>query len=94
MHILRLSRRIADRDSLTKVRNAVAVFNREKVHFAISLGDLKDTDASLGCTKSNVVPSTDCVNRTVGFLKTIEAELAEFTGSRFHILGNHDVDIL
>ena len=70
------------------------VFNREKVGFAISLGDLKDTDAAMGCTKPNTGPSADCVNRTVGFLKTIEAELAEFAGSRFHILGNHDVDIL
>ena len=34
------------------------------------------------------------VDRTVGFLTTIEAELAAFHGSRFHILGNHDVDIL
>eukprot|EP00037_Helgoeca_nana_P018828 m.181856 g.181856 ORF g.181856 m.181856 type:complete len:522 (+) comp24609_c0_seq1:47-1612(+) len=83
------------RDSVDKVKAAVDTFNAAgSTDFIISLGDLKDTDASRGCDTPNVPASPACVNLTIGFLKTIEGVLAGFNGPRHHLLGNHDVDIL
>eukprot|EP00038_Savillea_parva_P008850 m.179598 g.179598 ORF g.179598 m.179598 type:complete len:507 (-) comp14803_c0_seq1:206-1726(-) len=82
------------RDSIPKMRAATTTFNGANLDFIISLGDLKDTDATKGCTKPNVAPSSECVNLTVGFLHDIDAAMAAFDGPRFHLLGNHDVDIL
>jgi hypothetical protein len=81
------------RDSLPKVQEAVAAMNRadEPVDFMIELGDFKDTDVSKHCDKQ---PSPSCVNLTVGFLRQIEGALSAYPGPKFHVLGNHDVDIL
>ena len=79
------------RDSLPKVQAAVATMQQEKVDFMIELGDFKDTDVSQHCDKD---PSPACVNLTVGFLRRIEAAMAVYEGPKYHILGNHDVDIL
>lgn len=60
--------------------------------FMIELGDFKDTDVSQHCDKN---PSPHCVNITVGFLSAIETAFYEgFSGPHYHVLGNHDVDIL
>lgn len=80
------------RDSLPKLRQASRDIRAAAADFVIELGDFKDTDASQGCDKQ---ASPHCVNITVGFLRQIEGVLAEgFDGPRFHVLGNHDVDIL
>ena len=68
------------RDSVMKLEEAVAVFNREGVDFEIELGDFKD----LGPTKAD----------TVGYLDRIERAFAGFRGPRYHVLGNHDFDAL
>eukprot|EP00041_Stephanoeca_diplocostata_P017418 m.350198 g.350198 ORF g.350198 m.350198 type:complete len:175 (-) comp20692_c0_seq24:1874-2398(-) len=63
-----------------------------KADFMIELGDFKDTDVSQHCDKN---PSPHCVNITVEFLSKIESVFYEsFTGPHYHVLGNHDVDIL
>ena len=68
------------RDSVAKLTEAVAVFNREGVDFEIELGDFKD----LGPTKAE----------TLGYLDRIEGVFAKFGGPRYHVLGNHDFDAL
>jgi len=70
------------RDSIAKLRDAVSTFTNQNVDFIIELGDFKDKDEH------------DSVNTTIGFLADIETELTDFKGARFHVLGNHDVDIL
>ena len=47
-----------------------------------------------GCAKAGAPPSAHCTNITVGFLRSIEDAMAAYAGPRFHLLGNHDVDIL
>jgi hypothetical protein len=79
------------RDSLPKVQAAVATMRSSKVDFMIELGDFKDTDVSQHCDKD---PSPACIGLTVGFLRRIESAMAVYTGPKYHILGNHDVDIL
>ena len=68
------------RESVAKLAEAVAVFNREKVDFEIELGDFKD----LGPTKAE----------TLGYLDRIERTFAGFAGPRYHVFGNHDFDAL
>ena len=68
------------RDSVMKLEEAVAVFNKEGVDFEIELGDFKD----LGPTKGD----------TVAYLDRIEKSFAAFRGPRYHVLGNHDFDAL
>ena len=80
------------RDSLPKVAQAVKDVSAEKADFMIELGDFKDTDVSQHCDKD---PSPHCVNITVGFLRKIESEMHDgFRGPKYHVLGNHDVDVL
>lgn len=85
------------RDSLPKVAAAVKTFSAgtegNATDFMIELGDFKDTDASKGC--GNAAPPTQiCTVLTIGFLQTIEKAMSVFQGPRFHVVGNHDVDIL
>ena len=68
------------RESLSKLAEAVAVFNRENVDFEIELGDFKDR----GPTKAE----------TLGYLDRIERTFAGFVGPRYHVFGNHDFDLL
>ena len=65
------------RDSLTKVRQAVARFNAAEASLAIELGDFVDA-----------APEVDT---EVEYLKTIDAEYAKFHGDRHYVLGNHCV---
>jgi len=68
------------RDSLAKVQQAVHALNKHKAQRLINLGDLIDSGASL--------------EKEVGHLKTIEAQLAKFRGPRNYVLGNHCVSAL
>ena len=68
------------RESCAKLAEAVAVFNRERPDFAIELGDFKDQ----GRDKAE----------TLSFLERIEGVFAGFAGPRYHVLGNHDMDLL
>jgi hypothetical protein len=68
------------RDGLAKLKQATAQFNSMSTDFVIELGDFKDTDQN----EAN----------TLGYIDDIEKGLAEFDGPRYHVLGNHDVDIL
>ena len=80
------------RDSLPKVQHAVAHFDALKADFLIELGDFKDTDASQ--CEGHGLATPHCVNLTLSFLRTIEAAMGAFPRPRFHLLGNHDVDVL
>jgi hypothetical protein len=79
------------RDSLPKVKDAVAAISAAKADFMIELGDFKDTVCP-GANKGTV--PANCTTKTVGFIDTIEGAMAQFGGPRFHVLGNHDVDVL
>ncbi|MDN5213725.1 metallophosphoesterase [Fulvivirgaceae bacterium BMA12] len=68
------------RDSLEKMRVCIDVFNKEKIDFAIHLGDFKDQDPNKR------------TEDTLSYLKAIETVFARFKGPRFHCVGNHDVD--
>ena len=70
------------RDSIAKMREAVAEFQRADLDFIIELGDMKDTTA-----RSEPVP-------TLRFLDDIEREFSAFRGPCYHVLGNHDMDCL
>jgi predicted phosphodiesterase len=68
------------RESTAKMAECVALMNDEKVDFVVELGDFKDQD----------VPAVE--RKTLEYLETIEGVLAEFSGPRYHVLGNHDLD--
>lgn len=70
------------RDSVEKMREAIAEFNRAEVDFVIELGDLKDMDAA----------ATPLL--TLRYLDDIERELRAFRGPLYHVLGNHDMDCI
>ncbi|MEQ2007339.1 MAG: alkaline phosphatase [Limisphaerales bacterium] len=65
------------RESLGKVRAAVARFNEAKTDFAVELGDFIDEATT--------------VEGEIAHLKTIEAEFSKFHGPRHYVLGNHCV---
>jgi alkaline phosphatase len=66
--------------SLDKVRAAVNVFNEQRCHFAIELGDFKEDGEDR--------------QGTLGYLDTIEKAFQGFNGPRYHVLGNHEMDRL
>ncbi|OGV54392.1 MAG: hypothetical protein A2X45_05600 [Lentisphaerae bacterium GWF2_50_93] len=68
------------RESTSKMAECVEKMNQEKVSFLVELGDFKDQGK----------PASE--EKTLAFLKTIEAEFAKFAGPRYHVLGNHDQD--
>ena len=70
------------RDSMEKLREAIAEFNRTEVDFIIELGDMKDTTVD------------SAAEPTIGFLEDIEREYQSFKGPAYHVLGNHDMDCL
>jgi len=70
------------RESDRKLAECVSVMNERRVDFLVELGDFKDQDQK---------PQEA---RTLGFLRHIESVLARFTGPRYHVIGNHDVDSL
>lgn len=68
------------RSSLPKMAECVALMNDVKVDFLIHLGDFKDQ-------------STPALEEdTLKYLETIETVFGQFTGPRYHVLGNHDMD--
>ncbi len=69
-------------EGLDKLKEVVDLFNEENVDFAIETGDFKDQHE----------PPVE--KDTLSFLKAIEAEFSKFHGSRYHVLGNHDMDSL
>ncbi len=70
------------RDSAVKLAACVKAMNDERVQFLVELGDFKD---------QNTPPEEA---RTLGYLRTIESEMARFDGPRYHVIGNHDTDSL
>ncbi len=70
------------RESLAKLKECVALMNREKPDFLMELGDFKDQDDISDEAK------------TLGYLRKIESVFAGFAGPGYHLLGNHDVDSL
>jgi len=82
------------RDSLPKMREALQTISDANADFQIELGDFKDMDASQHCAGQDS-PSDQCINTTTGFLRKIEEEMLQgFEGPKYHVFGNHDVDIL
>lgn len=68
------------RESIAKVEEAVALFNQEGVPLAVHIGDFKDED-----------PEPE-ERKTLQYVKQLEHTFAAFQGSRYHVLGNHDLD--
>jgi predicted phosphodiesterase len=68
------------RQSLVKTKEAIDQMNREKLDFAIELGDFKDMDA------------TPNEANTLKYLSGIESVFQQFNGPTHHVLGNHDMD--
>jgi len=68
------------RESLDKLRDCVELMNAEEVDFLIELGDFKDQGR----------PPAE--QDTLLYLETVEKVFRQFTGPRYHVLGNHDVD--
>lgn len=68
----------AFRQSLTKLRAAVDLFNAKKLPFAIELGDFIDRRKS------------DGQEQCIAYLQEAEAEFSRFHGARYHVPGNHD----
>lgn len=79
------------RDSLPKVQEATQAIIASDADFMIELGDFKDTVCP-GVNKGTV--PANCTDKTVGFIDTIDGAMAAFKKPRFHVLGNHDVDVL
>ena len=70
-------------ESVAKVREAVATFDRAHVWFLAELGDLL-ADATPETSEAYLLATLD----------TIERELRRFDGPTYHVLGNHDLDNL
>jgi predicted MPP superfamily phosphohydrolase len=68
------------RESSAKLAECVRFMNEQKVDFLVELGDFKDQGK----------PPDEAA--TLGYLRKIEDVFRGFTGPRFHVLGNHDVD--
>ena len=86
-------------DSIPKMRQAladIAPASGNNLSFIIEMGDYKDVDASLCPAIKTPTPSYACVDAALDFLRVIESEFVEAAGAveRYHLLGNHDVDVL
>jgi predicted phosphodiesterase len=68
--------------SLDKLNECIDTMNKYKVDFLVELGDFKD--------KSQ--PEDE--QKTLGFLKQVEEVYSQFNGNHYHVLGNHDEDII
>ncbi len=69
-------------ESLDKIAECVELMNKQEVNFLVELGDFKDQDE----------PPVEA--NTITYLQAVEAALQRFTGSTYHVLGNHDMDSL
>ena len=70
----------AYRETLSKLRECVAVMESERPSFLIELGDFKDE----GSDKAS----------TIEYLDRVESVFSRFPGPRYHVLGNHDFDLI
>jgi DNA repair exonuclease SbcCD nuclease subunit len=70
------------RESIAKLTECVELMNDKKVAFLVETGDFKDQDTP---------PKEE---RTLAYLKKIEAVFQKFNGPTYHALGNHDLDSL
>ena len=68
------------REAAKRLADAVIAFNTLGLDFVVELGDLKDNSGD--------------VAGTLSALGRIEAVFAAFDGPRYHVLGNHDMDVL
>ena len=68
------------RESLGKLSEAAAQFEKEKVSFVVELGDLID--------------AADSVETEQRYLRTINREFSAISKDRHYVLGNHCVDTL
>jgi predicted phosphodiesterase len=68
--------------SLDKLKECTDIMNKQKVGFLIELGDFKDMSQ----------PPDE--QKALGFLKQVEEVFCNFSGPRFHVLGNHDEDCI
>jgi hypothetical protein len=73
---------------IAKLEAFALAMNRAGAAFVAELGDLTDDpqDESLTYEKRK--------SAVLGFLETAEAKLALFKGPKYHVLGNHDTDLL
>jgi len=69
-------------EGVSKLNEAVELFNKKKVDFVIETGDFKDQNE----------PSVE--SKTLTYLNRIEEQFSAFNGDRYHVLGNHDLDSL
>ncbi len=69
-------------EGISKLKEAVELFNKEKLDFVIETGDFKD----------QLEPPVE--KESLKFLTDIEAAFSKFKGPRYHVLGNHDMDSL
>jgi alkaline phosphatase len=69
------------RDSLDKLRSAVAALDRLDVDVAVETGDFIDS-------------AGDSIEREIAYLETIDAEYARLDAPRSYVLGNHCVHTL
>lgn len=74
------------RDSLPKLRDALAVFRTDEVDFVIELGDFKDQ------TVPALKPDGKQELMTLEFLKKVDGELRRIGVPTWRALGNHDMD--
>lgn len=70
------------KESLDKLDECIQVMNDEQVDFLIELGDFKDSGS----------PPDE--KETLAFLERIEQTFNRFNGPCYHVLGNHDEDII
>lgn len=68
------------RESLPKLKECIEHMNTQDLGFLIELGDFKDER------------DTQVEAETLDFLREIESVFTGFRGSRYHVLGNHDLD--
>ena len=68
------------RGALAKLQSAVAVLENRGVDFIIELGDFKDNSGSVAATLAK--------------LDEAEAAFTAFSGAHYHVIGNHDTDVL
>lgn len=68
------------RGALAKLQAAVATLDGRGVDFIIELGDFKDNSGSVAATLAK--------------LDEAEAAFTAFSGAHYHVVGNHDTDVL
>jgi len=75
-----LSGSVDYRGALAKLQTAVTKLEGRGLDFIVELGDFKDDSGSASATLAK--------------LDEIEAAFAAFSGGHYHVMGNHDTDVL